>query len=39
MDIEIVAPRKSDDGIVFYVSGDGTKTGTFGKCRQRIQND
>lgn len=27
MDIEIVPPRMSDDGIVFYVSASGTKTG------------
>lgn len=27
MDIEIVPPRKSEDGIVFYVSADGKKTG------------
>lgn len=27
MNIEIVAPSKSEDGIVFYVSADGSKTG------------
>lgn len=25
--MEIISPRKSDEGIVFYVSADGTKTG------------
>lgn len=36
MDIEIVSPMMSDDGIVFYVSANGTKTGVSVSGLERL---